>query len=104
MDANLRHAQQNLLLVFFLISQSGQKYCVNVSTDETHHWFSYSVSDFFILEKMGIDPNSGWMSDGVMQSDSAGKMGDVYGEKFTIYVPVQNHPDFTEGKYLRLFD
>ena len=59
--------------------------------------------DFFILEKMGIDPNSGWMSDGVMQSDSAGKMGDVYGEKFTIYVPVQNHPDFTEGKIFETF-
>ena len=59
--------------------------------------------DFYTLEKMGVDPDSGWMSDGVMKSDSAKKMG-VYGEKFTIYVPVQNHPDFTEGKYLRLFD
>ena len=53
--------------------------------------------DFYILDKMGIDPDSGWMSNGVEKSDSTKKMGDDYGEKFTIYVPIP----ITEGRYLK---
>ena len=43
--------------------------------------------DFVKLEKMGIN-HPDWYSDGVYQSDGDKKMGDVYGEAFTIYVPI----------------